>query len=402
MFEVRSAWIVIVALLAGASLAHADDHFVRLFDGESIDGWQKHGGRANYKVEDGAIVGTSVPNSPNTFLSPPGEFEDFELEFDVMVHPQLNSGVQIRSNIKGNDRMFGPQVEIELGPNGESGYIYGEATGRGWLSPKQEPKVSLKKDDWNHYRVLAVGNNIKTWVNGKQVADLTDDKMSRKGKFGLQVHGVGKREDPMWVKWKNIKVRKIDSGKSAAADDGEWITLFNGKNLDGWKNPYKWGDVKVEDGTIALTANKKFFLVTEKTFDDFVLEVKVMLPPEGKSNSGVMFRCHVEPNKVYGYQAECDPSGRAWTGGLYDEGRRGWLHPTNDQRGKKKLFQAPLGEWVQYRIECRGDHLQIYINGEKTTDYTDDMDASGHIGIQHHGEKGQTYRFKDIRIKPLK
>ena len=182
---------------------------------------------------------------------------------------------------------------------------------------------------------------------------------------------------------------------------GEFVSLFDGKTTDGWRNPYEWGDVKVEDGAIALVANKKFFLVTEKKYGDFVLELEVMLPPEGKSNSGVMFRCHVEPNKVFGYQAECDPSDRGWTGGLYDEGRRKWLHPTKKEKPAPKLVVAPLGEWIKYKIHAEGDHLQIFINGKQTTDYKDDMDAEGYIGIQHHGEDGQVYKFRNIRIKEL-
>lgn len=183
---------------------------------------------------------------------------------------------------------------------------------------------------------------------------------------------------------------------------GESKALFNGKNLEGWHNPYDWGEAWVEDGAIALRASKKFFLVTKEKYSDFKLEVEVMLPPEGKSNSGVMFRCHAKKNKVFGYQAECDPTDRAWTGGLYDEGRRGWLHPLSKERGKKKLAQAKLGKWTKYWIECRGNHIQIFINGKKTTDYKDDMDAEGYIAVQHHGENGQIYRFRNIRISEFK
>jgi len=186
-----------------------------------------------------------------------------------------------------------------------------------------------------------------------------------------------------------------------AADDKGWTNLFNGEDLTGWTNPYQWGEAKVVDGVIELTGNKKFFLTTKEQFSDFELEVEVMLPAEGKANSGIMFRCHVKPNKVFGYQAECDPTDRAWTGGLYDEGRRKWLYPTNKERGKTKLVKAPMGEWIQYRIKCVGDHLQIFIDGKQTTDYRDDVDAKGHLGLQHHGEKGQTYRFRNIRIREI-
>lgn len=201
---------------------------------------------------------------------------------------------------------------------------------------------------------------------------------------------------------KSLLVAGVFAAGMAGTIAGESKALFNGKNLDGWKNPFDWGEAWVEKGSIALKANKKFFLVTEKQYSNFKLEVDVMLPPEGKSNSGIMFRCHVEKNKVYGYQAECDPTDRAWTGGLYDEGRRKWLHPLTSDRGKKKLVQAPLGKWIKYRIVCEGDHLQIFINGKKTTDYQDDMDAKGYIAVQHHGEDGQIYRFRNIKITELK
>ncbi|MEO0477251.1 MAG: DUF1080 domain-containing protein, partial [Planctomycetota bacterium] len=66
------------------------------------------------------------------------------------------------------------------------------------------------------------------------------------------------------------------------------------------------------------------------------------------------------------------------------------------------LVQAPQGEWISYRIKCVGDRLQIFINGKQTVDYKDGVDAKGHIGLQHHGEKGQTYKFRKIRIKEIK
>ena len=120
--------------------------------------------------------------------------------------------------------------------------------------------------------------------------------------------------------------------------------LFNGKDATGWKNPYEWGKVEVVDGEFHLTADKKFFLVTEEQFEDFVFEGEVHLP-EGKANSGFMFRCHVEPNKVFGYQAECDGSDRRWSGGLYDEGRNGWLWPS--QKGRTKVEAALEAEWLE-------------------------------------------------------
>lgn len=193
--------------------------------------------------------------------------------------------------------------------------------------------------------------------------------------------------------------------------------LFNGKDLSGWRNPYDWGKAEVVDDEIHLTADKKFFLVTEKEYGDFELMVDVHLP-EGKANSGVMFRCHVQPNKVFGYQAECDGSDRRWSGGLYDEGRRGWVWPSTKGRSRpeflaheeesKAHFAKPeirtalkRNDWNTYHIRCQGDQLTIRLNGVETTSLRDATDAKGYIGIQHHGEKGQTYRFRNLKIKEL-
>jgi len=197
--------------------------------------------------------------------------------------------------------------------------------------------------------------------------------------------------------------------KTESADkSGEtgWQVLFDGKTLKGWSNPYTWGKAEVTNGEIHLVANKKFFLLTEKQYADFVFEAEVRMP-EGKSNSGIMFRCHKKPNRVWGYQAEVDTSERKWSGGLYDEGRRGWLHPNRKKPQTVDAFRKKadgsfkrLG-WNKYRVECVGDRIRIWVNGVMTTDFRDSADAGGHIGLQHHGEKGQLYRFRNIRIKAL-
>ena len=115
----------------------------------------------------------------------------------------------------------------------------------------------------------------------------------------------------------------LTAGASNAEDlKSEWTPLFNGKDLTGWHNPYDWGKAEVVDGEIHLTANKKFFLCTEQKYGDFVLEGEVHLP-EGPANSGFMFRCHVETNRVYGYQVEISNEAQRSSGNVYDEAQRG-------------------------------------------------------------------------------
>jgi hypothetical protein len=179
--------------------------------------------------------------------------------------------------------------------------------------------------------------------------------------------------------------------------------------MTGWKNPYEWGQIEVKDGEIHLTGEKKFFVITEKSYSDFVFEGDVFIP-EGKANSGFIFRGLVQPNKVWGYQAEVDgDANRKWSGGLYDEGRRMWfVSPIKGNKESEAAFRARAGEafkrndWNTYRITCQGKKIKIEVNGVVTTDIEDDKDASGPIAIQHHGEKGQTYKFRNLHIKELK
>ena len=193
-----------------------------------------------------------------------------------------------------------------------------------------------------------------------------------------------------------------------AAEDG-FVPLFDGKTITGWKNAYEWGTVEIKDSEIHLTGEKKFFVCTEKSYSDFIFEGDVHLP-EGKANAGFMFRAHVQPGKVFGYQAEVDGDpARGWSGGLYDEGRRQWfISPIKADPENVKAWRARAGEtfkrndWNTYRITCIGKKLKIEVNGVVTTDVEDDMDASGPLGIQHHGEKGATYRYRNLRIKELK
>lgn len=187
--------------------------WVSLFDGKTLNGWSQRNGLAKYEVKDGAILGTSAPNSPNSFLCTTREYADFELEFEVRVHPELNSGVQIRSHSKPdyqNGRVHGYQVEIAIG--GYSGGIYDESRRNKFLNAETQPTPAirdlLKKDAWNKYRILCQGDRIQTWVNGVPVTDLRDS-MTASGFIGLQVHGVGDRTDPLTVEWRHLRIREF-------------------------------------------------------------------------------------------------------------------------------------------------------------------------------------------------
>jgi hypothetical protein len=157
--------ITMCAALALVATARAEEAgWINLFDGTTLAGWTQCNGTATYRVEGGTIVGQTTVGSPNSFLCTQKSYGDFELTFDVKVHNRLNSGVQIRSQTKDNKpegRVNGPQVEIEAsGEKGaEAGYVYGEGTPRGWLTPKDKliPHKHFKDGEWNSYRIVAQG-----------------------------------------------------------------------------------------------------------------------------------------------------------------------------------------------------------------------------------------------------
>ena len=195
-----------------------------LFDGKSLDGWTQRGGKAQYTVENGELVGTSVPNTSNSFLCTDKDYGDFILEVEFKVAENLNSGIQIRSQCfdepveaeRGGKkrkipagRVHGYQVEIDPSDRAWSGGIYDEAR-RGWLNDLADNEAAQKAfepGDWNKFRIECRGDSIKTWINGVPAADLKDD-MTPSGFIALQVHGVGNKTDPRQVRWRNVRIQE--------------------------------------------------------------------------------------------------------------------------------------------------------------------------------------------------
>ena len=184
-----------------------------LFDGKTLNGWVQRGGKARYHVEDGTIVGTTVPNTPNSFLCTGKTYSDFILELEFKVDPRLNSGVQIRSNSftdYKNGVVHGYQVEIDPSGRAWTAGIYDESR-RGWLNDLEEnepARKAFKKNQWNHLRIEAVGDSIKTWLNGVPAANLKDS-MTSAGFIALQVHST-KSEKPLHIQWRNIRIQQLD------------------------------------------------------------------------------------------------------------------------------------------------------------------------------------------------
>jgi len=210
-----------------------------------------------------------------------------------------------------------------------------------------------------------------------------------------------------------------------------WHDLFDGKTLRGWKvinqdwkNPDSKPDFYVEDNMIVCNTTLNTgggYLVTEESYDDFILELDVKI--DTSLNSGVQCRSRVwerdtvttlfngkeghykwRAGYVCGYQIEVDPSERAWSGGLYEPGNRGWLVDLANKEPARKAFR-PM-DWNHFKIVMDGDKIQTWVNDIPIVDTTEDMSSSGFIGLQFHGanrewQKGTKVMWKNIKIKEL-
>jgi len=186
-----------------------------------------------------------------------------------------------------------------------------------------------------------------------------------------------------------------------------WKNLFNGKNLDGWEQLNGKAKYEVKNGEIIGTTVPKepnSFLATKEQYGDFILELELLVNNE--MNSGIQIRSEskadYQNNRVHGYQVEVDPSERAWSGGIYDEARRGWLYPMDINPKGQKAFRKDA--WNKYRIECIGNSIRTWVNGVPTANVVDNMTPSGFIALQVHGiygdmQPGMQIRWRNIRIQ---
>ncbi len=205
------AFVLSAAFLTLAT-GQESEGWTPLFDGKSLEGWVQRGGEAKYRVEDGAIVGSTVPNTPNSFLCTAKDYGDFALELEFRVDYRMNSGVQFRSQSLPdykNGQVHGYQCEIDPSDRGWTAGIYDEGR-RGWLYDLRNNRAArhaFKPMEWNHLRVEAIGDRLRTWINGVPAADLKDDATAS-GFIALQVHGVGANEEVMEVSWRKIRLRE--------------------------------------------------------------------------------------------------------------------------------------------------------------------------------------------------
>jgi hypothetical protein len=406
-----------------------------LFNETDFSEFEQRGGEAIYRVENGTIIGTTVPNTQNSFMCTRKSYSDFTLECEVFVDTSLNSGIQIRSNAYLNGRVHGYQVEIDDKHwRLWSGGIYDEAR-RGWLNnlmDNEAGRQAYRINEWNLYRIEAIGNSVKTWVNGVMCANLVDDA-DASGFIAFQVHNVNVVREP-WtegveVKWRNIRIMTEELEKyrflgedpvpprevlltnrlTGQEEKQGWELLFDGESTEKWRGAgltaFPETGWEAVDGTIQLTAGDEAGpgdILTVEEYSDFEISLEFKLA--GGSESGIKYLCReTEGGQVTGleFQLIDDENNPDALGG--EDGSRtcGSLYDLVPARTNKMLRGA--GEWNMANIRASGNRVSHFLNGVRVLEYNRDTEdfkvpESGHIHLEDHGHE---VAFRNIKIRKL-
>jgi hypothetical protein len=438
----------------------AADTWTDLFNGKDLEGWVQRGGVAKYTIEDGAIVGTSTLNTPNSFLCTGRDYGDFILEYEFKVDPRLNSGVQIRSQSFSSptelvwegkkitipaDRVHGYQIEIDPDPKKDRWWaagIFDEAR-RAWLYPGalggegkafgDQGRKIFKQGDWNKVRVEAIGDSIKTTLNGTPCASIKDS-MTPAGFIALQVHSIGKDKatDGSQVRWRNLRIQEVaaptQNTLTAEESAAGWKMLWDGKTSEGWRSA-KGPDFpkqgwKVQNGELVINETggaesaAAGDIITKAKFSDFELSVDFKITPG--ANSGIKIFVDPEINKgegsAIGPEFQVLDDDRHPDAKLGRDGNRtiGSLYDMMTAPATKRVY--PPGSWNNARILSDGKQVTFWLNGVKTVEFERGSDVwkktvavskyakwnafgelpEGHILLQDHGN---TVAYRNVKIR---
>ena len=273
-------------ILLTFSSIFSQENWKSLINNNNLNNWEIKQGSAKFVLENGVISATSILNTPSTYLGTKKQYDDFILEFEVFVDEGLNSGVQFRSSINNNvpvhSRVYGYQFELDTNEyRGWSGGVYDQSRKNFFLYPitrNEKGRKAFKNGQWNKARIEAVGNSIKTWINGVQCANLMDP-LSKNGFIALQIHNISEESlVGKMVKWKNIRIltknitqylsisedyateiNNVDNVLSATQIKNNWRFLWNGDTSEGWRgaklNTFPEKGWEIENNILTVLAN---------------------------------------------------------------------------------------------------------------------------------------------------
>jgi hypothetical protein len=449
LFSPLRGLVAALLFLTSAPLATAGS-WEPLFNGKDLTGWRQVAGSAPYAVRDGAIVGTTVPGSPNSFLATEKTYGDFIFEGEVLqeVGPS-NSGVQFRSTTRPEGGVHGYQLEIDPSARAWTGGIYDEAR-RGWLYPvdlNPRAQTAYQFGRWNLLRIEAIGPSIRTWVNGIPVAHVIDDLVPQ-GFIALQVHSVGQpAEAGRRILFRNLRIQTTDlhasplddlyirstmpNAVSEAERSQGWRLLWDGRTTKGWRGAlqktfpdFGW---KIENGELVVPeaasadARRGGDIVTDEEFSAFEFQLEFKLT-EG-ANSGMKYFVTEATGAALGLEfqllddekhpdAKLGAAGNRTLGSLYD------LIPRGRMPGGLAIVPR-IGQWQHARVVVFPDgRVQHWLNGIKVVEYQRGsplfnalvarskyeklegfgLAEKGRLLLQDHGNH---VRFRSIKVRSL-
>ena len=432
--------VACIAMCVSCNSAEKDG-WKSLFNGKNLRGWEKLNGSAEFRVENGELVGVSTMNTPNTFLATKRQYSDFILELEYKVEEGVNSGVQIRSHSNPeyqNGRVHGYQCEID--PAAYSGGIYDEARS-GWLYPLfdlPQAQVAFKRGDWNKMRVEAVGESVRVWLNGVATTDMVCN-LDMNGFIALQVHDIGERKvlAGRTIRWRNIRIKTdnladelspaitsipqknhIANSLSEREKTEGWALLWNGVDMSGWKSnsgkDFKKGWT-CKDGVMTINAKSGAGdIITEQKYHNYELSIDFKFTKG--ANSGIKY--FIGENGSIGCEFQILDDERHPDANRGSEGNRklGSLYDILPAEGWKYVRKE---DWNTARIVVRGTAVEHWLNGVKFLSYTKEGKEwekliarskfakvknfaggdGGHILLQDHNDE---VHYRNLKIKELK
>jgi len=381
-------WVLAFGLLGIFAIAHAQglsaqerrEGFRPLFNGRDLRGWKVYAG-ANWRVQNGELIG---PTDSAGWIGATDEYENFVLRGEYWIDKgntaEGNSGVFFRAQRTATPWNDGYEMQISLqDARNPTGSIYNRVP-----TNLERMREISGEQRWNTFEIRACGSHIQITINGEMVQDC-DLHEFKKGVIGLQQHHPG-----VTVKFRNLRIKRLRS-----CDEG-WQPLFNGNDLSGWfaTGMARWS---VKEGAIVGEAGMGH-LFTEQAFTDFELRAMIRIRPfkddsPMRPNNGIYFRAQPNPenpnNWPVGYEAQVfNHAGRDYiTGSLYN-------------RVMASRLLTRDGDWFSMRIRAKGDHIQIFVNGQKVVDTRNRDFQSGRIAIQCH-DPFTIIETRDIFWRPL-
>ena len=418
-------YFIIPFFLFNILFLSSQDKWTYLID-DDLSNWEIKEGNAEFIIDDGIITGTSILKSPSTYLGTKMNYKDFILEFEVNVSSGLNSGVQFRSLKSDHLRnsVYGYQLELEADKPERnrlwSGGIYDQSRRSIFLYPLSVNPIArsaFKPDEWNFVRIEAIGNSIRTWINGIQCSNLIDDT-STEGFIALQIHSIGKKSlEGKTVKWKNIRIttneinnrypvedyaqeiNNIDNFLTKKQKEDGWKFIFDGNTSNGWvsakSDSFPSKGWKINNGILSvLSSNGKESenggdIVTKDKYENFEFELDFKITKG--ANSGIKYFVDLDLNKGAGsaigleYQIldnkfHLDASkkfrvmeleGEKWELKKEDIKRNRGVASLYDLIEAEKFNHKSVsaGQWHRAKIISNNGHVEHWLDNEKVLEY---------------------------------